>query len=109
MFPIVLKVQNVARQTVTNILIPENVIPFWTLVRFAIGMKSWFLLLVCSPCISEPVRKLFGLSITNSMKDSICWQGTGKISSFLYNKTSNVCVSVTFSCIHVVISVVEKQ
>jgi hypothetical protein len=46
-------------------------------------MKSWFLLLVCSPCISKPVWKLFGLSLINSIKDSIYWHGTGKISSFL--------------------------
>ena len=50
---------------------------------FAVGMKSWFLLLVCSPCVSKTVWKLFGLSITNSIRGSIQWQGTGKISGFL--------------------------
>ena len=63
-------------------------------------MKSWFLLLVCSPCISKPAWKLFGLSMINSIKDSIYRHGTGKISVFLYNKTSKVCNIEAHSCSH---------
>jgi len=46
-------------------------------------MNSWFLLLVCRPWTSETVWILSGLSIINSIKDSIYWHGTGNISSLL--------------------------
>ena len=46
-------------------------------------MNGWFLLLVHGPWTSETVWKLFGLSIINSIKDSIYWQGTGNIWSLL--------------------------
>jgi hypothetical protein len=46
-------------------------------------MKNWFLLIVYSSCVSKLVWELLGLSMINSIKNSMYYNGTGEISSFL--------------------------
>jgi hypothetical protein len=46
-------------------------------------MKIWLIQILCSPCLSKSIWRLFGLSVINSIRETVHWHGTGKISGFL--------------------------